>query len=150
MLHKKGNFKKGVYRPRYREKYKGLGNPDYRSSWELHFFKWCDFNKNVLEWSAESVIIPYVSPMDNKVHRYFVDNHVVIKEGNKKSKYLVEIKPHKQTVPPVESKRKKKTTILHEKVTYSVNQAKWSAAKNWCKKHGYRFLILTEKELFKK
>ena len=44
--------------------------------------------------------------------------------------------------------RKKQSTLLHEQVTYDINQAKWKAAKQWADDHGYNFLILTEKELF--
>jgi hypothetical protein len=44
--------------------------------------------------------------------------------------------------------RKKQSTFLHEQATYQVNQAKWKAAKKWSEDHGYKFLILTERELF--
>ena len=141
-------YKQGQYQPVNKEKYTGKHTPEYRSSWELKFFKWCDKNPNVLKWSSESTIIPYISPLDNKIHRYFVDGNVTIKEGNNIKNYLIEIKPEKQTKPPVESKRKKKTTILYEKMQYAVNQAKWSAAKQYATKKNLDFLILTEKELF--
>ena len=145
--YKRSQYKQGVYKPVNRDKYKSLRLPVYRSSWELKFFQWCDRNKDVLEWSSESVIVPYVSPVDNKVHRYFVDGHIVLQENNTTSKYLVEIKPYKQTVPPVESNRKKKTTLLYEKITYAVNQAKWDAARKFAKKRDVNFIILTENEL---
>ena len=74
MIHKKGSFKRGIYRPKNKHKYIGRSTPNYRSSWELHFFQWCDRNPNVLEWAAEAVVIPYISPVDSKVHRYFVDH----------------------------------------------------------------------------
>ena len=81
--HKKGDFKKGIYRPIYKQKFLGKKFPQYRSSWELHFFKWCDYNANVLEWTSEGIIVPYVSPLDTKTHRYFVDNSLVLNErGN--------------------------------------------------------------------
>jgi len=148
MIHKKGDFKKGLFRPKNKNKYVGRTTPEYRSSWELHFFQWCDRNPNVLEWAAEAVVIPYTSPVDNRVHRYFVDNILILKEGNKNVKYLVEIKPSKQTMPPVFSRRKKRETLIHEQVTFEVNKAKWDAAKGWANKNGYKFIILTEKELF--
>ena len=111
--------------------------------------EWCDNNDNVLEWTSESVIIPYISPFDNKAHRYYVDNKVVIKEGDKIVRYLIEIKPDKQTKKPVTKRStKKKSTIMYENYTYVINQCKWEAARKWCDKHGYKFLILTEKELF--
>ena len=115
---------------------------------ELYFFQWCDRNPNVLEWASEAVIVPYISPLDNKVHRYFVDNILILKEGSKNVKYLVEIKPYKQTIPPNATRRKKRETLLHEQATYEVNKVKWEAANEWAKKNGYKFIIITEKELF--
>ena len=145
---KKGDFKKGIYRPIYKQKFLGKKYPQYRSSWELHFCKWCDYNPNVLEWTSEGIIVPYVSPIDTKTHRYFVDNSLVLNERGKKKRYLVEIKPYCQTQRPVMRGRKKQSTFLHEQTTYDINQAKWRAAKQWADSHGYSFLILTERELF--
>ena len=89
-------FKQGVYFPTRPEKYVGATPIIYRSSWELKFFRWCEVNDNVLEWTSESNIIPYRNPNTGRMHRYFVDNSVVIKEGSNISKYLIEIKPKKQ------------------------------------------------------
>jgi len=94
--------------------------------------------------------VPYKSPIDNKVHRYYVDNFLVLKEGEAIKKYLVEIKPSSQTQKPVHSNRKKKQTILYENAQYAVNMAKWEAAKLFAKHKGFEFIILTEKELFSK
>ena len=93
-------YKQGLYTPINKEKYIGKGTPRYLSSWELKFFRWCDLNTNIIEWGSENIIIPYISPVDKRIHRYMVDNYVKIKEGNKITKYLIEIKPKKQTVAP--------------------------------------------------
>ena len=79
-IHKKGDFREGIYRPIHHKKFLGKKYPQYRSSWELHFFKWCDHNPNVLEWGSENIIVPYISPLDNRAHRYYVDNYIAIKE----------------------------------------------------------------------
>lgn len=142
------HFRQGVFNPINRKKYIGRQCPVYRSSWELKFFQWCDSTPTVLEWSSENVVIPYVDPVTRKVRRYFVDNHVVIQEGKDIVKYLVEIKPKKQTVAPVPSKRKKQSTIIYEKATWLNNQAKWKAAREWCDNHDFKFLLITEEELF--
>ena len=84
------------------------------------------------------------------MHRYFVDNIVTIKEQNNIKTYLVEIKPSKQTKPPVPSNRKKKSTVIYENYTYAVNCAKWEAAEKYAKSKNLEFIILTEKELFDK
>lgn len=140
------SFRQGIYKPVHAEKYTGGKDPRYLSSWELKFFKWCDINPNVVKWSSESVCLPYISPVDKKMHRYFVDNVVYIKEGQKIVKYLIEIKPYRQTLPPTKHGNKKNSTILYETATFAVNQAKWSAAKTWCKKNGYIFQLVTEKD----
>jgi hypothetical protein len=146
-LNGKGKFLQGVFRPQNPKKYIGKEKPVYRSGWECKFFKWCDTNPNILEWASEAVIVPYRNPLDGQIHRYYTDGVVLIKEGDKLTKYVIEIKPSSQTVPPVASKRKKQSSLIYETRQYAVNSAKWSAAQTWCDQHGYRFLILTEKHL---
>lgn len=148
MKKKYSKYKQGIYKPTNSNKYKGAKNPRYLSSWELKFFRWCDNNPRVIEWSSESIIIPYINPIDQKAHRYMVDNRVVIREGKETVKYLIEIKPKKQTRKPTSHGNKKRSTILYENIEYVRNQAKWEAAKKWCKKHGYKFQIITEDHLF--
>lgn len=143
---------KAVYKGRYKvlnpSKYKGnLSDIVYRSSWELRFMRWCDTNASVLEWGSETVIIPYKSPVDSKLHRYFVDFYVKIKnKDNKILKYLVEIKPEKFTKPPEVPKRQTKK-FIQEVFQYGTNQAKWKAANEFCQDRGMKFLILTENDL---
>ena len=140
-------YKQGVYTP-MSNKYKGAQRPVYRSSWELKFFRWCDANDNILEWTSESVAIPYTSPLTGRTARYIVDNTVKILEGDRVVKYLIEIKPKKQTQKPKAHGNKKNSTVLYENATYIKNQAKWAAAEKWCKSRGYKFQILTEDHLF--
>jgi hypothetical protein len=138
----------GKYLPSNCKKYKG--NPTnivYRSLWELKFMKWCDSNNNILEWGSEEIIVPYRSPIDGKYHRYFVDFYVkVITRTGDIKKYLIEIKPKKQTMEPAVQNRKTKKYIT-EVTTYVVNQAKWEAAREWCADRKLEFLILTEDHL---
>jgi len=138
----------GVFYPTKPKKYVGKSPIIYRSSWELKFCRWCDVNENVLEWSSESIVIPYINPVTGRGHRYFVDNTVIIREGAQKTKYLIEIKPKKQTKKPKFSTRKKRSTMIYESNLYVQNQAKWEAAEKWSKKKGYKFIILTEDDLF--
>jgi len=104
--------------------------------------KWCDATRTVQEWGSEEIIIPYISPVDGKRHRYFPDFYVKI-EGRR---YLVEVKPLKQTKEPKTQKRMTKRYI-NEVVTWSVNQAKWKAASEFCKDQNWEFMLITEKEL---
>ena len=142
------NFIQGYFHPRNPSKY--IGNPEnivYRSSWELRFMNWCDLNESVLAYGSEEFFIPYRSPMDNKIHRYFPDFIIKIKEQSGEVKtYVIEVKPKKQTVPPKQPKRKTKNW-LYEMKTYSVNQAKWGAAEEWCRSRDMEFRVITEAEL---
>ena len=140
----------GIFRPLKTEKYLGNKLPIYRSSYEKAFFRFCDSNPSVLKWGSELAVIPYLHPLDKKVHRYIVDNFVLLKDStNQIHKYLVEIKPKSQTQMPIQKKKKRKT-LLFEQLQYAENQAKWEAANAWCKKNKCKFLILTENELFPK
>lgn len=145
---KNKKYKQGIYKPKNLKKYKGKNHPRYLSSWELKFFRWCDESIHIIEWSSESVHIPYINPLTGRVHKYMVDNHIVIERNGVKTKYLVEIKPYKQTLKPTKHGNKKKSTLLYESVEYVRNQAKWSAARKWCEKKDFTFKIITEKDLF--
>lgn len=141
----------GKYTPKYPQKYKGdSSNIIWRSTWELRFLKYLDHNQSILEYGSEEVIVPYLSPIDNRIHRYFVDFYFKVrtKEGSLK-KYLIEVKPYNQTIEPKRPKRITESYIssVH---TYVINQAKWNAAKDFAKKYDMNFLVLTEKELFNK
>jgi len=145
-------FLQRPYFPKNVNKY--IGDPTQifmRSSWETRFAIWADKNPSVLQWGSETKVIPYVSPVDNKIHRYFVDFWVRIKDKQGQVKtYLIEIKPLSQCYPPDYSKCKrppKVERVLEEEKTYHVNQAKWEAAKKYAKKMGYEFVVLTEREL---
>lgn len=137
-------FHKRIYKPIFPEKY--VGDPTniiMRSSWETMFAGWCDKNPSIVKWSSEETIIPYRCPTDQKIHRYFVDFKIVLKDGRT---YLVEVKPLKQLSPP-EFPGRKTQRYLTESLTFMKNQAKWEAAKNYCKDRGWEFKIITEKEL---
>jgi hypothetical protein len=145
---KNRNYIQGIFTPKNREKYKGSLPIIFRSRLEMLCFRWMDNNPNIISWGSESIVIPYTSPKDGKMHRYFVDLvvHLKDKQGNIK-KLLIEVKPEKQTKPPTESKKKKQSTIIYEKISYAVNLAKWQAAKSWAASKGYTFLIINEKHL---
>ena len=139
---------KGKYYPSYPKKYKGdPTNIIYRSLWERKFMVYCDKNQNILEWASEEIAIPYRSPIDNRVHRYFPDFYMKVKETNGKIKnYVIEVKPAKQTRPPAKPKRQTKGYI-REAFEYARNQAKWKAAREYCADRMWEFKVITEKEL---
>jgi len=141
-------YHKRKYKPIYPEKYEG--DPTsiiMRSSWETRFALWCDRNPAIVKWSSEETVIPYRCHTDNRLHRYFVDFRIKLKQTDGTIKtYIVEIKPHAQTKPP-EYPGKKTRRFITESMTFIKNQSKWKAAEEWCKDRGYEFKIITEKEL---
>ena len=143
-----GETYKSRYYPSFPNKYKG--NPNNiicRSSWERRFCKWCDLNENILQWGSEEFSIPYVSPIDNRVHKYFPDFIVKLRENSGRTKtYVIEVKPKKQTRPPKPGKRKTKS-FIYETMEYAKNQAKWKAAEEFCADRMIEFKIITEDEL---
>ena len=141
-------YHQGRFNPRNPEKYKGDSrNIIYRSSWEVEFMRYCDRNTNILEWGREEFFIPYYDPTTRKIRRYFPDFFIKVQENNGITKsYLIEIKPKRQTKPPVPGNKKKKT-LINEAITYEKNCAKWKAAKEWCEDRMVEFKIITEDDL---
>lgn len=139
---------KGKYKPSYPQKYKGdPTNIIYRSLWERKFMVYCDLNENIVEWGSEEIALPYRSPIDGKVHRYFPDFYIKVKESTGHLKrYLIEIKPKRQTTPPQKPQRQTKK-YLYEAYEYAKNQAKWKAAKEFCEDRQWEFKVITEDEL---
>jgi hypothetical protein len=138
----------GIFKPSNPQKYIGdHNNIVYRSSWECKVMRWLDQNNDILSWASEELIIPYISPVDNRYHRYFPDFLVKLKTRDGKVKtMLLEVKPKKQTEPPQQRKRVTKQYIS-EVTTWGVNQSKWKAAREYCLDRGWEFKIITEDHL---
>lgn len=145
---KNSKFIQGIYTPINKEKYMGTGNPVYRSALERDFFLFFDKNPNVTAWASEGIVVPYYFDVDNKVHKYYIDLIAAIKQPDGTSqKFLIELKPHSQTLPPKQSNHKKTSTVLYENLSYRKNQCKWKAASEYAAKKGMKFVVLTEKHL---
>jgi hypothetical protein len=139
----------GKFRPRNPGKYKGdPNNIVWRSTWELKLCRWFDNTPSVIAWASEEVIIPYISPIDGRPHRYFPDFWFAAKDKTtgKIVKHLVEVKPDYQTRPPKVQQRVT-PRYLNEVKMWGVNEAKWNAAKDFCEDKGWKFDIITEKHL---
>jgi|TARA_R100000081_G_scaffold27480_1_gene12217 hypothetical protein len=139
---------KGRYKPTYPNKYKGdPTNIIYRSSWELKFMRFCDLRDDVIEWQSEEIIIPYRHPLDGKIHRYYPDFRLKVKnKTNNIENWIIEIKPDKFTKEPRPQQRRTRKYI-NEVKNYAINTYKWDAARYFCKKRNWKFKILTEKDL---
>lgn len=141
----------GKFSPINPNKY--LGDPTnifWRSLWERRVMTYLDETPSVVQWSSEELIIPYLSPVDNKWHRYFPDFFIRVKNKQGLLEGIVlEVKPHSQTTPPKVAKRVTKR-VIQEVMTYGINEAKWKAATEYCKDRGWTFKVVTEKEIFGK
>ena len=144
---------KGKFKPKNRDKYKG--NPTniiYRSLWERRFMVYCDSNNSVVKWSSEEIVIPYRSPFDRKIHKYYPDFWVKIKkhDGTIETS-IIEVKPKSQTIPPKDTSRKRKSgRFLLEMKRYGINEAKWIDANTYCIYKNWKFKIITEDHLLAK
>ena len=140
---------KGKFRPKRPKKYKG--DPTqiiYRSLWEKKFMEYCDLTENISQWQSEEFWIPYKSPLDNKIHRYFPDFFIKYRDAlGKMRNVVIEVKPAKQLKMPKKNPKKRTKSWAYEVQTYVVNQAKWKAAESYCADRKYEFRIMTEKEL---
>lgn len=140
---------KGKFQPRNPQKY--LGDPTniiYRSLWELKLMGWLDGHSSVVQWGSEELVIPYRSPIDGRIHRYFPDFIIKKKTQNGKiDTVVVEVKPHAQTKPPTVQRGKPNKRYINEVATWGINSSKWEAAGNYCKDRGWKFEIITEHDL---
>ena len=137
---------KGRYFPTNPKKYRG--NPSqiiYRSLWERKVMVYCDKNDAIIEWGSEEVIVPYLSPMDGKIHRYFPDFYMKVRQADGSTKkFIIEVKPKSQCKQPVKKPNRRTTKWFNEVKTFAINQAKWKSAKEFCEDKGMEFKIFTE------
>ena len=137
---------KGRYFPTNPKKYKG--NPNqiiYRSLWERKVMVYCDKNDAIIEWGSEEVIVPYLSPMDGKIHRYFPDFYMKVRQADGSTKkFIIEVKPKSQCKQPIKNPKRRTTKWFNEVKTFAINQAKWKSAREFCEDKGMEFKIFTE------
>ena len=151
IIKRMAKYTQGFFKPLNPQKYKG--DPTqivYRSGWELRLMSHFDTHPGVIWWSSEENIIKYRSPIDGRMHRYYPDFLICVKNKQGETKtVMIEVKPAKETVEPVKQKSMTKKYI-REVYTWGVNKAKWSFAEQYCKERGWEFQIMTEKEIFGK
>ena len=137
---------KGRYFPTNPKKYRG--NPNqiiYRSLWERKVMVYCDKNDAIIEWGSEEVIVPYLSPMDGRIHRYFPDFYMKVRQADGSTKkFIIEVKPKSQCKQPIKNPKRRTTKWFNEVKTFAINQAKWKSAREFCEDKGMEFKIFTE------
>ena len=136
-------FAQGKFKCKFPEKYVGTKHPTFRSSWEFTFMKFCDEHNSVTKWASEAVQIPYRNPLTGKQTIYVPDFFVMYADKTGKQKVeLIEVKPKNQAVK--ENLGRSRTNQAH----YVINQAKWTAARAWCKQKCIFFRVITEEDIF--
>lgn len=143
---------KGIFKPRNPQKYKG--DPSriiYRSNLELRMMNFLDTHSSVISWQSEEMWVPYRSPKDKRIHRYFPDFIVETMSANGEIvKQMIEVKSFRETIEPNVKKlpngRYSRQT-LRALLIWGINQAKWKAAREYCQKQNMTFKLITEKEL---
>lgn len=141
----------GRFIPNNPKKYHGDSNRIiFRSLWERRCMVMFDEDSRVLQWSSEELIVPYRSPKDGLLHRYFPDFVIVIQapDGSKKVR-MIEVKPSKKLVQPV-PKKKVTNKFVQELLEYEVIQTKKRAAEAYCADRGWEYVFITENDLFPK
>ena len=136
-------FAQGKFRLKFPEKYAGNRTPTYRSSWEFAFMKMCDEHAYIQAWASEAVKVPYRNPLTGKHTIYIPDFFIAYADRNGKRRVeIIEVKPENQTLKERLGRSK------HNQAYQIVNQAKWEAARAWCKQKGMYFRIVTENDIF--
>jgi hypothetical protein len=136
-------FSQNWFNPKNPEKYVGNKRIRYRSSWELHFMRFCDTNPNIIKWASEAIQIPYVNPLTGKRTVYVPDFFIqYVDKTGKMIVELIEIKPDNQQI------LEKVGNNSYHQSEYIKNQAKWAAAHAYCQQNQIRFRVINQTELF--
>lgn len=134
----------GKFVPKNPEKY--VGDVDkifFRSLWETKVMQWMDMRSSIIKWGSEEISIPYLSPLDGKVHRYFPDFFIeYVTEAGEVKREILEVKPQHESEAKYAKSERSKNALM-------VNESKWRAASRYCEEHGMTFRVLTEKSIFK-
>ena len=104
--------------------------------------KFFDSRPEFIHWNSEAVVIPYLSPADNKVHRYFPDFFIeYVDKNGSTQKEIVEVKPLHESDEAFAKHDRAKESL-------AVNNAKWKSAAIYCQSRGLRFRVITELSIF--
>jgi hypothetical protein len=136
-------FAQGKFVLKNPAKYIGTKTPTYRSGWEFTFMKFCDEHPAITQWASEAVRIPYRNPLSGKQTIYVPDFFIAYADkGGMQRVELIEVKPSNQAVKERLGKSR------HNQAHWIINQAKWEAARAWCKQQKITFRIVTENDIF--
>ncbi len=148
-------YHQGTFTPKNPQKYKGdVHRICFRSSWENKIMRRLDEHPEVVQWASEEpwFCVPYRCPVTsgNPIRRYFPDFWVKKQKADGTFEItVIEVKPYKETQPPKTKSGRGglSKASQYAVITWAVNQAKWSAAGKYCAAKGWKFQIMTEKDI---
>ena len=111
---------------------------------------WCDIKPHIVAWDYECLQIPYMCSIDKTQHRYIIDFLIDVDEkrdGNL-TRYLIEVKPLSQILPPDIKKCRTKKSYNEKLYVYTINRDKRLAAEAVCRQKGWKYKVITEKDIF--
>ena len=136
-------FAQGKFTLKNPEKYVGGKTPTYRSSWEFAFMKFCDEHPSISKWASEAIKIPYRNPLTGRHTIYVPDFFIAyIDKAGKQRAEVIEVKPANQAFKEQLGRSK------HNQAHWVLNQAKWEAARAYCRQNGLTFRVVTENDIF--
>ncbi len=143
-------YSKGEFTPENWAKYIGDRSKKiiYRSSWEYTMMRLFDRHPNVTGWASEPIEIPYKNPLTQRWTVYVPDFIVVYADKNgKPHAEMMEVKPLRER--PDYQKGPRERLSEATRLKQAVNMAKWAAASAYCARHGMKFSVASEDEMFK-
>jgi len=141
---KRKKYLQQLYYPHNRNKYTGKIPIRTRSSWEFKFAQFLDANPKILEWSFESLWITYYHPGKKRPAKYLPDFWV--RTAN--DIFVIEIGNHSLKTIRSPSRSKNAKTRAYANMMRIVNEAKFQAAEEYCSSKGWKFKVVTEKQMF--
>ena len=97
-------------------------------------------DRKYIRVGSEEFFIPYVSPVDRRVHRYFPDFIIKVKESTGQVKtYVIEVNQNKQ----------RNLQVSHHYLSAELMQSikRSGSHREWCADRRIEFKIITEDEL---
>jgi len=137
------HYAQGRFSLKNPNKYMGMKDPLYRSSWEFAFMKFCDESPSIARWASEAVKIPYRNPLIGRYTIYVPDFFInYVDKGGQPHAEIIEIKPQNQSI------KEKVGRNANNQASYILNRAKWEAATVWCRQKGLKFRVINETDIF--
>lgn len=138
------NAHTGTYHVANKEKYAGQSDPQYKSLLECKMMYYLDHNPAILRWKYEPQAIKYIDESSGgKVRNYYIDFSAIVQNKHSSNVVWIEVKSESEMRPPSNRVKDKRTAMK----IWLKNQSKWKAAKALAESKGFKFVVVSEREL---